>query len=104
MRWRRRAGRRASYVDSRTTTVFGSAGEHAPGRLDAVDAWHLDVHEHERRREGRHERDTFLAGLGFTDDLETRRRLQHGLGGTTERRLVVDDQHRHRGGHAVIVT
>ena len=73
-------------------------------RLDAVDAGEVDVHEHEPGFEGVGHLDRRLAALGLAHHGEPVGGGDHGVGGTTEGRLIVDDQHRHRGGldHAAI--
>src|SRR5438309_6893171 len=69
--------------------------EDLPGRLEAVDAGKVDVHQHQvrvQRLAGIHRS---LAGLGFGNHLEAVRRLDDRTRGLAEGRLVVDNQDSH---------
>src|SRR6202162_4160941 len=67
--------------------------EDLPGRLEAVDSWEVDVHQHQVRVQLLAGFDRGLAGFGLGDHLEAVRGFHHGPRRLAERRLVVDDQY-----------
>src|ERR1700693_5821552 len=67
--------------------------EDLPGRLEAVDARQVDIHQDQVGVQFLAGLDRGFASLGFRDHLETIRRFDDGARRLPERRLVVDDQY-----------
>src|ERR1700682_4447118 len=74
--------------------------EDLPGRLEAVDAGQVDVHQHQVRVQFLTGFDRGLTRLGFSDHLEAVGGFHPRPRRLTERRLIVDDRHSH--GHVSI--
>ena len=80
--------------------VGGDEDRHRPGDarrdrarcLDAADAGHRDVHQHEIGPERVDERHRLLAGGRLAHELEVSGRAEDGAGGPAERRLIVCDE------------
>src|ERR1700730_10647139 len=67
--------------------------EDLPGRLEAIDTWQVDIHQHQVGVMRLARLDRGLAGLGFGNHLEAVRRLDHGPRRLPERRLIVNDEY-----------
>jgi hypothetical protein len=81
-----------------TTTLAPPSARDAARRLDAVDARHLEVHEHDVRLVPRRQRDRLLAVGGERDDLDTGRRGEQAAEAGAHDLVVVGDQHADREG------
>src|ERR1700694_1055398 len=75
--------------DDGTVRVF----EDLSGRLEAVDARQVHIHQDEVGVQALAGLDRSLAGLGFGHDLEDIRRLDHRPRPLPKRRLIIDDQY-----------
>jgi hypothetical protein len=63
------------------------------GRLDPVDAWHADVHEHDVGRARGGGRDGGVTVVGFADDLEVGFSVQDHGGAAADEGFIVGDEH-----------
>lgn len=63
----------------------------SPGRLDAVDARHVQVHHDDVGSESAHGVERFLAACGLADDLDAGQRAERVDESLAEDRVLVDD-------------
>ena len=76
----------------------GLRADDAPGRLDAVQDGHADVHQHDVGSQASGACNCVLAVAGFADDAHLRLALKDLAQADADECLVVGDQH---GGHTV---
>ena len=68
-------------------------GDDPPGRLDAVDHRHADVHQHDVGPLAQHDLDRLGAVAGLADDVDVGRRAQQHAEPAAHQRLIVGDDH-----------
>src|SRR5258708_16437623 len=61
-------------------------------RFNAVDPRHLDIHEDDVRLKRGSQRDDFLTGLRFANDLNVRRCVQQRLDAMAKKWVIIRDQ------------
>ena len=90
-----RTGQQLVVVERRQHEHRGSVGPGAqpPGRLDAVDAAHAQVHHDDVRRQRRHRSGHLVAVAALADDLEAVLAAQDPAQAGADQLLVVDQQH-----------
>src|SRR5438045_4282503 len=75
-------------------------GDDAPGRLDAIDAGHVEVHHDDVRLLFCGEAYRLLAVGGLTHDGGLRQGGEQGAQALAEDRMVIGEEHAQRRGHA----
>ena len=78
-----------------TAVASPVVGDDPAGRLEPVEAGHLDVHQHDVGPSQAREIDRVAAVDRLADDLQVGLRLEDRAESRTHERLIVGDQYRH---------